>query len=394
MRNMGIRRPKVRTAVLAAALFAAMTAGMPASAAFAAGPGEPETEAAAAAPSVLDDHILEYGELSEAIQEGNPTMLAALKSYSDRLAQYEKARDELKFRRVAVYDDLQTAKAQDSEEESSLETEYLTLKSAGSRYSTMVDNMKETKSTASLKRTEQSMVMAAQALMISYESLKHQESTMAKAAELYETGYSLAQTRRQAGLASDADVLSAQSRLLTAQVSLSNARENLAEVYASLCYMVGQPADGTLVIAPLPAPDESRIGSIDLAADTWKAIGNNQQLISERHTKNGSTAHTDIRQMTIAQGEDQMTAKMKELYDAVLQKQNALRTAEITLQKGQREKQNADLKYSAGLMNRETYLKEEQTWLDRSASYEAAKLALTNALDTYDWAVEGFATLR
>lgn len=143
------------------------------------------------------------------------------------------------------------------------------------------------------------------------------------AAELYETALSFAQIRRQAGLASDVDVLTAQNRLLTARSALAK-----------------------------------------------------------------------VRQMTIAQGEDKMTAKMQELYDTVLQKQSALRTAELTLQKGQREKQNADLKYSAGLLDREAYLKEEQTWLERTASLDAARLALAEAMDDYDWAVLGFVSLR
>ena len=55
---------------------------------------------------------------------------------------------------------------------------------------------------------------------------------------------------------------------------------------------------------------------------------------------------------------------------------------------------NADLKYSAGLLDREAYLRQEQSWLDCSASYDAAQLALTNALDTYDWAVAGSVSLR
>ena len=393
MRRMGNIRRRALAAVLCAVLGTALPAGLPASAAFAAGPGETGAEAEAA-PSVLDDHVLEYGELTEAIRDGNPTMLASLKSYSDRIDQYQKVRDDLKFQRVAVYDELKTAKYEDLTEKTSLQTEYETLSLAGDRYRSMVENMQEISSTAQLRRTERSMVIAAQALMISYESLKHQENTMAKALEFYETGAELTRVRRQAGLASDMDVLTAENRLLTARAALANVQENLAEVYENLCYMVGQPGDGSLAIAAIPAPDESRIAGIDLAADTWKAIGNNTQLISDRHTKNGSTAHAQVRQMTIGQGEDQLTAKMKELYDAVLQKQSALRTAEIALQKGQREKQNADLKYSAGLLDREAYLRQEQNWLDCSASYDAAQLALTNALDTYDWAVAGSVSLR
>ena len=58
------------------------------------------------------------------------------------------------------------------------------------------------------------------------------------------------------------------------------------------------------------------------------------------------------------------------------------------------EKQNADLKYSAGLLDREAYLKEDQTWLERTASLDAARLALAEAMDDYDWAVLGFVSLR
>ena len=107
MRRAGMIRRQALAAVLCAALGAALPAGLPASAAFAAGPGETGAEAEAA-PSVLDDHVLEYGELAEAVRDGNPTMLASLKSYSDRIAQYQKARDDLKFQRVAVYDELKT----------------------------------------------------------------------------------------------------------------------------------------------------------------------------------------------------------------------------------------------------------------------------------------------
>ena len=103
MRRMGNIRRRALAAVLCAVLGTALPAGLPASAAFAAGPGETGAEAEAeAAPSVLDDHVLEYGELTEAIRDGNPTMLASLKSYSDRIDQYQKVRDDLKFQRVAV----------------------------------------------------------------------------------------------------------------------------------------------------------------------------------------------------------------------------------------------------------------------------------------------------
>ena len=72
MRKTGRRKVLLAAAVLGAV----MAAVLPASAALAAGPGEPAAEAA---PSVLDDHILEYGELADAVKEVRQRMRTTLR---------------------------------------------------------------------------------------------------------------------------------------------------------------------------------------------------------------------------------------------------------------------------------------------------------------------------
>lgn len=81
--------------------------------------------------------------------------------------------------------------------------------------------------------------------------------------------------------------------------------------------------------------------------------------------------------------------RMKQLYEDVLLKKSELLTAQIAFQKAQGQKQNADVKYNAGLLNQEEYLTEEMNYISQTASYKAADLAFTQAADTYGWAVMG-----
>ena len=124
-------------------------------------------------------------------------------------------------------------------------------------------------------------------------------------------------------------------------------------------------------------------------ADTKKAIGNNLSLISSRGTKATSTAAKNNRNATVEEGEQNLTIQMKQLYENVLLKKSEFQAAQTAYQKAQGQKQNADIKYKAGLINQEEYLTEEMSYISQTASYKAADLAFTQAADTYGWAVMG-----
>ncbi len=185
------------------------------------------------------------------------------------------------------------------------------------------------------------------------------------------------------------DVLEKENQLLSAKSSLSSLEESLSSTYSSLCLIVGRDADSGLVIGEIPAADLSRADAMDLEADTKKAIGNNSALISSRGTKATSTAAKNNRNASVEEGEQNLTIQMKQLYEDVLLKKSELLTAQIAFQKAQGQKQNADVKYNAGLLNQEEYLTEEMNYISQTASYKAADLAFTQAADTYGWAVMG-----
>ena len=337
----------------------------------------------------LQDNLLEYSELYTLISRYNPTVEQSLLNFNESLDTYADAWSELKFDQNSALTDKQNAKRDgDTENYAYYIQEEAIYKSASGMYKKMYDNMKKT-SDKSIRSMTRQLTVAAQSLMMSYETLSLQKNTLEKQVEVYEKALSLEKTKQAAGMSTAADVLEKENQLLSAKSSLSSLEESLNSTYSSLCLMVGRDTDSGLVISEIPAADLSRADSMDLEADTKKAIGNNSSLISSRSTKATSTAAKNSRNASVEEGEQNLTIQMKQLYEKVLLKKSELQATQTAYQKAQGQKQNADIKYKAGLINQEEYLTEEMSYISQTASYKAADLAFTQAADTYGWAVMG-----
>ena len=299
----------------------------------------------------------------------------------------------MKFEQWGAYADKKDAKdSGDTEQYSYYSSEEEIYRSAASTYYTMYDSMQSASSTSSMRQTERQLTATAQSLMISYETMRLEADTARKMLELYEKEYDLALAGVQAGTATEADVLEAQDYVLTAQSSLASAQSAMESVYDSLCLMVGRDTDGSLTIASIPEADESRISAMNLDTDTRKAIGNNTTLINERHTSaESSTAGSENKKRSVAESEEKLTIKMKQLYQDVLQKKEERDAAKTAYENAGLQKQAADAKYRAGLISQTEYLSAEMEYIGQTASYRAADLAFEQAMDTYDWAVLGLA---
>ena len=176
---------------------------------------------------------------------------------------------------------------------------------------------------------------------------------------------------------------------------MASAQSAMESVYDSLCLTVGQDTDGSLTIASIPEADESRISAMNLETDTQKAIGNNTTLINERHTSaESSTAGSENKKRSVAESEDKLTIKMKQLYQDVLQKKEERDAAKTAYENAGLQKQAADAKYRAGMISQTEYLSAEMEYIGQTASYRAADLAFEQAMDTYDWAVLGLAEIE
>ena len=80
---------------------------------------------------------------------------------------------------------------------------------------------------------------------------------------------------------------------------------------------VGKGYKRRMVIAEIPAADTKRADGINLEEDTRKAIGNNDTLMSDRHSLQAtSTSSSNYKLRTMEEGEQKLASKMKSLYDS------------------------------------------------------------------------------
>lgn len=357
---------------------------------------EEEDGTAAENMEALQDNVLEYDELQEMIRYFNPDMDLSVLDYQQTLEQYMDARAWMKRGQLSA--DLDREEAEDEgnmEDYAYYASEEAIYKSAAASYQDLYENMQSLSSTSSLRQTERQLTAAAQALMISYDTMRLERETLEKMEELYQKEYDLAQTRLQAGMATEADVMEAEEALLGARASLEALEGSQDEVYRSLCLMVGRETDGSLEIEQIPDADTARVDSYNLQEDTQRAIGNNYTLINERHTSsNGSTSGVNNKKRNLEAAESQLKINMESMYQDLFQKREELKTEKTAYEKAVQEKNLADTKYSLGMLSQTEYLSAEMNAIQAEADYRSANLTLVQAMDTYEWAVMGIADVE
>lgn len=252
------------------------------------------------------------------------------------------------------------------------------------------------KSTLSgIQRGEDQIVKGAQSLMLSYDTLRKQKETLEHLAELYDAQYQLAVNKRAQGMAADADVLAAQSNILSAQNNISGIESGLLQMRPSLCTLTGWAADADPVIAAIPPVDVSLIDAMDLAADTGKAIGNNMTLMELRRSEPGKTNDgAAARLAAIEEGEQKMAIELQRLYSEVLAQKAAYESARTGFDGARKSMDGYERMYQLGMLSKSDYLGTQISYYQKKAAYEIADISLRQVIETYDWAVKGYADIE
>lgn len=248
---------------------------------------------------------------------------------------------------------------------------------------------------SSIQRGEDQIVKGAQALMVSYDSLRKQRDTLSHLAELYDAQYQLAVNKQAQGLATEAEVLSAQVNKLSALSNINSVDSGLLQMKPSLCTLTGWPADASPEIAPIPSVDVSKIDSFNLETDTVKAIGNNTTLMELRRTDAGKTNDgVAARLAAIEEGEQKMVIEMQRLYNDALAQKAAYESAQTGFDSAQKSMDGYDRMYRLGLLSKSDYLGTQVSYYQKKAAYETADMTLRQAIETYEWAVKGYADIE
>ena len=392
-RNQKAGRKRCGAAVLAAMLFLAAV---------------PETAFAANAPvtgnmedtydaetwAKLQDNVLEYDEIPDLVHVYNSTISEIWKNLRETKEKLDRNAQELESQSMKMKNLKDSAKSQgDVGGIMNYTVQEMILKKTSSALKS--SDLYTQQTVASIQKGEKQITKVAQSLMISYDSLLKQRNTLEKLQELYAKQYEIAVNKRALGMATDQDVLTAQTNQLSAASSVASLDGGLLQLKPNLCTLTGWAADASPELAPIPETDLSLIDQMNLEEDTKKAIGNNSTLISQRtSTKGTSSASIASRLGVIEEGEQKLTIEMKRLYNDVYAQKEAFEGAKAGYEAAQKTHDKYTRMYQMGLLGESDYIGTEISYYQAKSSYESADTSLRLAIETYNWAVQGLATVE
>ena len=346
---------RVGAAVLAGTMLLAAMPGT-AFAAYAPVTGNPEDTYDAETWAKLQDNVLEYDEIPDLVHVYNSSISEIWKNLRESKEKIDRNIQELDSQRGKMKNLKDEAKDQGNWTGYGNYTmqEIILDKVASGLRSTDLYNRK---TVAGIQKGEKQITKAAQSLMITYDSLLKQRNTLEKLQELYAKQYEIAVNKHALGMATDQDVLTAQTNQLSAASSVASLDGGLLQLKPTLCTLTGWAADASPELAPIPETDLTQIDQMNLEEDTKKAIGNNSTLISQRTSAKGtSNASIESRLGVIEEGEQKLTIEMKRLYNDVYTQKEAFEGARAGYQAAQKTHDKYTRMYQMGLLGESDYI--------------------------------------
>lgn len=374
--------------ISACCLAAVLAAAAPTGTAWA---GSPEFARRAEEWAKLRDNVMEYDELAGLIHEYNVTVQNNQRDYnekknktSDEIAQdYRDAADAV--RSSMSGDDSPQAIMQDS----MAEAQALSLEQQAD------DNVEDSEIfKMTYDQTEATLVSNAQTNMISYHQKARDLDLKKKNRELLAATYDSVVLKMNHGMATQMDVLTAQENLQNADAAILTAESDLENTRQKLCVMLGWRYDASPEIREIPAVDLNRIQSMDPAADKARALENNYTLrINKKKLANSSNnSKKESLQMTIDDNIQRIGSSVDSAYKNVIQSQTAYQQAAVSLEVASKNMEAAERKMQIGTLSRLDYLNQQYAYLQAQVAMEDASMALFQAVESYDWNIDGLAS--
>lgn len=342
----------------------------------------------------LTDQTIEYNEIGSLIHTYNVDVQNKESNTENQRKEYSEIKNNLSWEKTSANSNKDEAKDDGDMESYAENASYEAIyKSAIKSYNKMLDRLDKYSTNKDRIALEKQLTSAAQSLMISYQSNSLQKDYLKKMEDLTKRLYENTKTQQQAGLATGQDVITAYNSWTNASISLNSMASNEDSVYQNLCKLLGVNEGGSIELKSVPKADLQEIAEINLEEDTEKAIGNNSDIIEQRNTSAGTTSEINKKNRTLQELEEEVTVKMKELYDEIKQAKTAYDAANAGYSSAQLTWDNAKNKYGMGMLSGAEYLQEELKFTQKETGFESADLELFQALETYKWAVKGIVSL-
>ena len=346
--------------------------------------------------ATLRDNKLEFDEISDLVHEYNPTVVQNEISYKDYLTKnrddvaqdyYDKANE--------IYSNISYPDSDDANYGSGVAA---ALRNEQQAKSLMEQGDENTDDQATMRiqydQAEARLAKQAQGLMITYWTQYYNLDGQKARVEQAKLSYQSEQNRLAAGMSTQSKVLSAKESVSNAEAALVTAESNLASTKESLCLMLGWGYGVDVEIAELAEPDQSKIAAIDVNADIQAALENSYAY---RLTKKQLTnARTDSVKEKLSETEknqrETISNSVKSAYDSLLLAQSSYEQAQSALALQEVSMKSADAKLAAGTITKNTYESQKASYTTAQVTAQTQKLSLLQAMNDYDWAVNGLAS--
>lgn len=346
--------------------------------------------------ATLRDNKLEFDEISDLVHEYNPTVVQNEISYKDYLTKnrddvaqdyYDKANE--------IYSNISYPDSDDANYGSGVAA---ALRNEQQAKSLMEQGDENTDDQATMRlqydQSEAKLAKQAQGLMLTYWTQYYNLDGQKVCIEQAKLSYQSEQNRLAAGMSTQSKVLSAKESVSNAEAALVTAESNLASTKESLCLMLGWGYGADVEIAELAEPDQSKIAAIDVNADIQTALENSYAY---RLTKKQLTnARTDSVKEKLSETEknqrETISNSVKSAYDSLLLAQSGYEQAQSALALQEVSMKSADAKLAAGTITKNTYENQKASYTTAQVTAQTQKLSLLQAMNDYDWAVNGLAS--
>ena len=338
--------------------------------------------------ATLRDNKLEFDEISDLVHEYNPTVVQNEISYKDYLTKnrddvaqdyYDKANE--------IYSNISYPDSDDANYGSGV---------AAALRNEQGDENTDDQATMRIQNDQAEARLAKQAegLMITYWTQYYNLDGQKARIDEAKLSFQSEQNRLAAGMSTKAKVLSAKESVSNAEAALVTAESNLASTKESLCMMLGWGYGADVEIAELADPDQSKIAAIDVSADIQTALENSYAY---RLTKKQLTnARTDSVKEKLSETEknqrETISNSVKSAYDSLLLAQSDYEQAQSALALQEVSMKSADAKLAAGTITKNTYESQKASYTTAQVTARTQKLSLLQAMNDYDWAVNGLAS--
>ena len=347
----------------------------------------------------LNDQVIEFDELSDLVRYFNPAMKNAEFSFSTAIDDNKYVNERMERSII----DLQTD-ADEIKKSGEVNTEdgakryydklgeikYYKMRLEKSKRIQEYMTRMNSSARSDINKGVKTYTYYADQTMIGYNSAQASRSMIEKVVELSNAAYEAQKLSLGVGMATEANVLSAQKDLLSAKGSLLKINSTIDNLSRSMCLMTGYSADAAPMIGGLPQLTDEMIAALNLETDTDKAVSNNYDVISARHDPSGkTTTGMKNKDQNVSDAEQNIKITMQAYYQGIQQSKSAYEAANTAFQKATLEKDKADRSFNLKMISKIQYLQAQMAYLKAQGEKDSAYNTYYQAYNTYQWAIQG-----